>query len=100
MPFGICFDWFSTFTHHPDPYHQQFRISPSKAPDGGNLASIVPVTSIVSSLHLLPQFGPICDRSWTSSNVLDHCQGFFINSFGDHDHDIHSLINSYNHVIR
>ena len=88
--------WFSNFPRSPDSSHQQFKITQSLAPGGGNLASVVPITSIVSSVHLLPKFGEIAPRHWTSSNVLDNAQSFYVNSFGDHDQDIHDIINNYN----
>ena len=89
--------WFSNFPRSPDSSHRrQFKITQSLAPGGGNLASVVPITSIVSSVHLLPKFGEIAPRHWTSSNVLDNAQSFYVNSFGDHDRDIHDIINNYN----
>ena len=89
-------DWFSKFTHYPDSSHQQFKVTQSLAPGGGNLASIVPITSIISSVHLLPKFGEVAPRHWTCSNVLDKAPSFYVNSFGDHDRDIHDIINNYN----
>jgi hypothetical protein len=92
-------DWYTDFPRHSEPYHRQFKVSPAPAPGGGNLASIVPVTSIVSSVHLLPRFGSTpCNRDWTTSNVLDQCTQFFVNSFGDHDRDIHDLLCSVDNV--
>jgi hypothetical protein len=47
--------------------------------DRERLASIIPVTNIRQSAHLLPKFGPVAPQEWTSSNVLDLCTTFLIN---------------------
>ncbi|KAF8799350.1 hypothetical protein BYT27DRAFT_7003136, partial [Phlegmacium glaucopus] len=51
--------------------------------DGSPLSSIVPVANIFRSVHLLPKFGPVAPVEWTSSNVMDKCNTFFLNSFTD-----------------
>ncbi|KAH7904086.1 hypothetical protein BJ138DRAFT_1019618, partial [Hygrophoropsis aurantiaca] len=45
--------------------------------------SVVPVASLRRSIHLIPKFGPIAPREWTSSNVLEQCSTFFVNCFTD-----------------
>jgi hypothetical protein len=88
-------EWFSDFPRYPDSSHRQFKVKPSLAPGGGNLASVVPITSVISSVHLLPKFGDIAPRHWTSSNVLDNALSFYVNSFGGYDRNIHDIINNY-----
>ncbi|KAH7919379.1 hypothetical protein BV22DRAFT_1023101, partial [Leucogyrophana mollusca] len=46
-------------------------------------ASVVPVASLRRSIHLIPKFGPVAPREWTSSNVLEQCNTFFVNCFTD-----------------
>ncbi|KAF8207660.1 hypothetical protein K438DRAFT_1575238, partial [Mycena galopus ATCC 62051] len=75
-------EWFSTFTSHPEPHHLLYKIRRSLK-NGVRLATIVPVDNIRRSVHLLPKFGPIAPREWTSSNVLDLCSTFFVNSLSD-----------------
>jgi hypothetical protein len=47
------------------------------------LASIIPVSRIEQSLHLIPLPGSPIPREWSSSSVLDHCQTFLVNPFTD-----------------
>jgi hypothetical protein len=82
-------EWYTSFTANPERYHQQYKIRPTFV-DGGVSASIVDISDIVVSISLLPKFGPVCDQTWTSSNVLDLCDTFYVNSFGNHDRDIHA----------
>ncbi|KAJ7796672.1 hypothetical protein B0H14DRAFT_2390413, partial [Mycena olivaceomarginata] len=71
-------EWFSPFTSHPEPPHLLYKIYRSL--DG---ATIVPVDNIRRSVHLLPKFGPVAPQEWTSSNVLDFCYTFLVNSLSD-----------------
>lgn len=51
--------------------------------------TILPITSIRRSCHLIPQFPrvkKVCDTeaaAWTSDAVLEQCHTFFINNFVD-----------------
>jgi hypothetical protein len=45
------------------------------------LASIIPVSRIEQSLHLIPLPGSYILREWHSSTILEHCQTFLVNSF-------------------
>ena len=52
--------------------------------DGKRVASIIPVSTIYRSVHLVPKFGDLdATDEWTSSNVLDECSTFYVNSFTD-----------------
>ena len=74
-------EWFSKFLA-PEPDHGMLRLN--RMPDGGDrVTSIVPVSSIRRSVHLFPKFGPKVPEHWTSTNVLEECTTFYLNSFSD-----------------
>ncbi len=68
-------------TKHPD--HGLYKVSPAYTSDGKRLGLVVPIDDIVRSCHLIPDFGPVAPREWTSSNVLDRCTSFYLNAFAD-----------------
>ncbi|THV04071.1 hypothetical protein K435DRAFT_650090 [Dendrothele bispora CBS 962.96] len=80
-------EWFTPFTT-PDENNGLYKVSRCNV-DGGRLSSVVDVRRLVRSVHLLPRFGRIADRSWTSSTVLESCQSFYVNS--DSDRHIYQL---------
>lgn len=47
-------------------------------------ASIIPVTQIARSCHLLPAFGHSMDRTWTTDNVLESSSSFLLNCYLRH----------------
>ncbi len=49
---------------------------------GQRRATVIPVESILGSVHLLPQFGPIMPH-WNSFSALDQCNTFYVNPFSD-----------------
>ena len=51
--------------------------------NGVRHASVVQVKRIVRSVMLIPQFGPVVPREWTSSNVLETCNEFYVNPYVD-----------------
>ncbi|KAI0055661.1 hypothetical protein BV25DRAFT_1815297 [Artomyces pyxidatus] len=75
-------EWFDPFPGGPEANHIMYRLSRSYK-DGRRLASIIPVANIKRSIHLTPRFGPVAPREWTSSNVLELCQNFYVTCFSD-----------------
>ncbi|KAF9008228.1 hypothetical protein BDQ17DRAFT_1236919, partial [Cyathus striatus] len=67
----------------PDPKHLLYKITPAKDQSDGQLCSIISVASIHRSAHLFPKFGPVAPSEWTSSNILDKCNVYYVNSFTD-----------------
>jgi hypothetical protein len=50
--------------------------------DGSVNASIVPLANIRQTCQLFPNFGrTLVDEGWTTNNVLDKCQSFFVNNW-------------------
>ncbi|KAJ7133963.1 hypothetical protein C8R43DRAFT_1132985 [Mycena crocata] len=74
-------EWFSPFAQ-PEPDHLMYKVKRSLK-DGDRLVSIIPLANIRRSVHLLPKFGPVAPAEWKSSNVLDRCPQFFVNSMTD-----------------
>ena len=75
-------EWFTPLTATPDPKHRMFRVA-RLIRNKQRCAEIVPVDSFVSSIHLLPRFGPLTHREWSSFTVLEQCQSFYVNPFTD-----------------
>ncbi|KAJ7196887.1 hypothetical protein B0H12DRAFT_1038122 [Mycena haematopus] len=51
-------------------------------------SSIIPVSEITRSCHLIPVFGKSLNRAWTSDTVLDLCPRFYLNPYLRH-HDFY-----------
>jgi hypothetical protein len=47
-------------------------------------ASIIPVTQIARSCHLIPRFSRTVDRTLTTDDVLDRCESFYLNCYLRH----------------
>ena len=43
--------------------------------------SIIPITQIKCSIHLIPKFGKQMDPSWTADDVLERCKYFYVNCY-------------------
>ncbi|KAI0054653.1 hypothetical protein BV25DRAFT_1873302 [Artomyces pyxidatus] len=77
-------EWFSKFKPAPEDHHEMYRITRSYEQQGERrMVSIIPVDKLVCSVHLIPRFGPEAPRDWTSGNVLEICEAFYVNSFTD-----------------
>ena len=75
-------EWFTPFTPSPDPLHGLYRVKKALQ-SGVRQAEIVSLHSIRRSVHVYPSFGHVVPSHWSSSNVLDNCDIFFVNSFTD-----------------
>ncbi|KAH9173949.1 hypothetical protein EDB89DRAFT_2152812 [Lactarius sanguifluus] len=76
-------EWFSPIPATPDANNSLYRVS-RLTRNGRRDASIIPVDSIFSSVHLFPRFGQQ-SRKWNTFSVLELCQSFYINPFSDRD---------------
>ena len=74
-------EWFSNFSKEPEPNSLMYLVKRVVHQHGGPLVSVIPVSSIRCSVHLIPKFGPVAPREWKSSNILECCSTFFVNPF-------------------
>jgi hypothetical protein len=80
-------EWFTHLPATKDPKHGMYRVS--RLMEGGQRnASVIPVDSIIRSIHLIPRFGPVVPQEWNSFTVLEQCQIFYVNPFVD----VHSYL--------
>ena len=75
-------EWFTAFTER-DPVHGMYTVKRCRDIQGARLASVIEVSQIRRSCHLLPMFENAAPREWTSSTVLDKCETFLVNPFSD-----------------
>ncbi|KIL54452.1 hypothetical protein M378DRAFT_29088, partial [Amanita muscaria Koide BX008] len=73
-------EWFTPFRASPESASKLFKIERSRQ-GNARIASIIPVTDIVQSIHLLPLPGHTMPREWNSSNMLETCRSFLVNVF-------------------
>ncbi|KAI0055018.1 hypothetical protein BV25DRAFT_1816215 [Artomyces pyxidatus] len=83
-------EWFVPFQDAAEDNHEMYRLT-RMLKDGRRVASVIPVANIRRSVHLFPKFGPVAPREWTSYNVLELCDVFYVNCFLDH----HTYITVY-----
>ena len=57
------------------------KISQSTRSGGYGNTSIIPISHIARSCHLLPMFGKEIDHLWTHENVLKKSASFFLNPY-------------------
>jgi hypothetical protein len=77
-------EWFSNIPASPDPNHLMYKVS-RLLRNGRRHASIIPVDTILGSVHLFPQCQRATPPEWNSFTVLEHCQTFYLNPFSNQD---------------
>jgi len=80
-------EWFTPIPATLDPKHGMYRVS-RLMENGHRSASIIRAETIIHSIHLVPQFGPVMPQDWNSFTVLELCNTFYINPFAD----VHSYL--------
>ena len=75
-------EWFTPL-HQRDSPSGMYKITPSTRQHRRN-ASIIPISSIARSCHLIPLFGRAIDWSWRQDNVLKKCNTFYVNPYLRH----------------
>ena len=77
-------EWFKKFPDSPEPNHFLYQIQRSYF-KGKPLASIIPLSLVHRSVHLIPKFDTTAAVGWKSDTVLKECSTFYVNSFTDRD---------------
>ncbi|KAH8991902.1 hypothetical protein EDB86DRAFT_3065110 [Lactarius hatsudake] len=77
-------EWFSPIPARPDANQLMYRVS-RLMHNGHRRASIIPVSSVISSIHLFPHFGHRIPLEWNTYSVLELCHTFYVNPFSDRD---------------
>ncbi|KAI0689126.1 hypothetical protein BC835DRAFT_1283602, partial [Cytidiella melzeri] len=75
-------EWFTPFQQY-DSTVGMFSVAPSQR-NHRRRASIIPITAIVRSCHLIPVWGRAANIHWTSENVLERCTRFYVNTYLRH----------------
>ena len=76
-------EWFSQFRPNPEPDSQLYRVSRLRQSNGQPVASIIPVSDLIQSIHLFPLFGSTIPCEWSSGTSLSNASTFLVNSFTD-----------------
>ncbi|KAF5341494.1 hypothetical protein D9757_014788 [Collybiopsis confluens] len=71
--------WFSHFKSQPSAEFGMYTVKPSVASNGIAQGAIIPLSDIRQTCMLTPNSSD-WDSTWTSDNVLDKCQFFFVNN--------------------
>ncbi|KAI9433897.1 hypothetical protein H4582DRAFT_2112690 [Lactarius indigo] len=79
----VYVEWFSPIPANPGPNHRLYRVT-RLTHHGQRRASIIPVESILRSVHLFPIFSQYTPE-WNTFSVLELCNAFYINPFSDRD---------------
>ncbi|KAH8996568.1 hypothetical protein EDB83DRAFT_2509885 [Lactarius deliciosus] len=76
-------EWFSPLSPTPDINHLMYKVS-RLMHRGRRRTAVIPIGSIIGSVHLIPRFGE-ATPDWNSFSVLEQCSTFYVNSFSDQD---------------
>ncbi|KAJ3915181.1 hypothetical protein F5877DRAFT_92392 [Lentinula edodes] len=82
-------EWFTKFSHKPEPYSHLYRVKPLFNRDGSRAASVISVEMIQQSVHLYPKWGGVVPSTWSYESVLDQSPSFLVSPFTD----IHTYFN-------
>jgi hypothetical protein len=75
-------EWYRPLTQF-DTDLGMYKIAPASH-HGRKRASIIPVTHISRSCHLVPRFPHSIDHTLTTDDVLDRCTSFYLNCYLRH----------------
>ena len=75
-------EWYSSFNNSPGDNHMLYKVQ-KVTYQNKPVASIIPLYNIVRSVHLFPKFPASIPEHWSTTNILDECDIFYVNSFSD-----------------
>ena len=75
-------EWFTAF-QSPVSDLKMYQISRSTR-QYRRRASIILVTQIEHTVHLIPKFGQQMDLTWSADDVLERCKTFYVNLYVRH----------------
>lgn len=78
-------EWFSPLSASPDVNNRMYKVTKlvHKNHDSRRSVAIVPVESILCSIHLFPHFRSVPSHRWKTFSVLEECDTFYVNPFSD-----------------
>ena len=79
----VYVEWYTPFSNPSNHNHLLYKVSPLQDEVGGHLYSVIPLASIQHSVYLFLRLGPSAPQKWTSSNALNLCSSFYVNTFTD-----------------
>ncbi len=78
-------EWFSPIPLNPEANSLLYKVS-RLTRNGWRKASIIPIDSILSSVHLIPRFATKQNTAdWNTFSVIELCHTFYVNPFSDRD---------------
>jgi hypothetical protein len=77
-------EWFSPIPTNPGSNHLLYKVT-RLTQNGRWRASVIPVDTILRSVHLLPIFDQPTPQEWNTFSVLELCNVFYVNPFSDRD---------------
>jgi hypothetical protein len=74
-------EWYS-LSQNPGAHHKLYSVSKISDPKARQ-ASVIELKDVRRTCQLWPKFGAKANRQWTSENVLDKCDKFFLGNRSD-----------------
>ena len=71
--------WFTPFRSEPELNSKMYKVARLRH----GTSSIIPVSAIEQSIHLIPLPGISIPREWSSNTIIENCNNFLVNSFTD-----------------
>lgn len=65
-----------------DPDHKMYTVTSTRQA-ALKTFEVIELSRVIRNCQLIPKFGDRADRAWTSQNVLDRCEKFFLNNYVD-----------------